>query len=152
MAGKALNTPILGSISVDRDLTTLALVRLITAASVFWLAFGLCRDRSRANLVLRAIAAIRCGYAASGLIAFAVTLGWVLWVENKGGMRGMVTATFINRNSVATYAGIGLIAICGLILQLYRREVINIGGAWRFRISNFIEVTGGKGAILIGGA
>src|SRR6266568_5255085 len=56
MAAKVLNTPVLGSISVDRDLTTLALVRLITAASVFWLALHLCRDPSRANVLLRAIA------------------------------------------------------------------------------------------------
>jgi len=45
-----------------------------------------------------------------------------------------------------------LITICGLILQLYRREAINIGGSWRFRIANFIEVTGRKGAVLVGGA
>jgi O-Antigen ligase len=151
MAAKTLETLVLGSISVDRDLTTLALVRLITAASVFWLALGLCQNRSRASLLLRAIAAIGCGYAAYGLVAFAVTPGWVLWFENKGGMHGVVTSTFINRNSFATYAGIGLITICGLILQLYRHEVVNIGGSWRFRISNFIEVTGGKGAVLLGG-
>ncbi len=44
MAADALDKPIDGSISVNRDLTTLALVRLITAASVFWLAIQLCRD------------------------------------------------------------------------------------------------------------
>src|SRR5260370_13922633 len=47
MAAKALDIPVSGSISVDRDLTTLALVRLITAASVFWLALGLRHNRSR---------------------------------------------------------------------------------------------------------
>ena len=155
MAAKALGSPVLGSISVDRDLTTLALIRLITAASVFWLALHLCRDRSRANLLLRAIAAIGCGYAAYGLVAFAVTPGWVLWVKDAGvpGLgKGILRSTFINPNSYATYAGIGLITICGLILQLYRREAINIGGSWRFRIANFIEVTGRKGAVLVGGA
>jgi hypothetical protein len=155
MAAKALDTPVSGSISVDRDLTTLALIRLITAASVFWLALHLCRDRSRAQVLLRAIAAIGCGYAAYGLVAFALTPGWVLWVKDAGlpGMGlGIVRSTFINRNSYATYAGIGLITICGLILQLYRHEAINIGGSWRFRIANFIEVTGRKGAMLIGGA
>src|SRR6266849_3801596 len=103
MAAKALGTPVLGSISVDRDLTTLALVRLITAASVFWLAFGLCQNRWRASLLLKFIAAIGCGYAAYGLVAFAVRPGWVLWFENKGGMHGVVSSTFINRNSFATY-------------------------------------------------
>jgi O-antigen ligase len=155
MAAKALGTPVSGSISVDRDLTTLALIRLITAASVFWVAFHLSRDRSRAQVLLRAIAAIGCGYAVYALVAFALTPGWVLWMKDAGlpGMGvGIVRSTFINRNSYATYAGIGLITICGLILQLYRREAINIGGSWRFRIANFIEVTGRKGAVLIGGA
>src|SRR5262249_45126612 len=52
MAADALDKPIDGSISVNRDLTTLALLRLITAASVFWIAMQLCRNASRANLLL----------------------------------------------------------------------------------------------------
>src|ERR1700758_3975429 len=72
MAADALDKPIDGSISVDRDLTTLALLRLITAASVFWLAIQLCRSASRANFLLKSIAAISCAYAAYGLFAFAL--------------------------------------------------------------------------------
>ena len=53
MTADALDRPIDGSISVDRDLTTLALLRLITAASVFWIAMQLCRDASRANFLLK---------------------------------------------------------------------------------------------------
>src|SRR5215831_5645461 len=49
MAANALNKPIAGSISVDRELTSLALLRLITAASVFWLGMQICRDASRAR-------------------------------------------------------------------------------------------------------
>ena len=41
MTADALERPVSGSISVNRDLTTLALLRLITAASVFWLALQL---------------------------------------------------------------------------------------------------------------
>src|ERR1019366_10332783 len=44
LTSDALNRPIEGSISVNRNLTTVALVRLITSASVFWLALQLCRD------------------------------------------------------------------------------------------------------------
>src|SRR5215472_8515835 len=47
MAANALHKPIAGSISVDRELTSLALLRLFTAASVFWLAMQICRDASR---------------------------------------------------------------------------------------------------------
>ena len=43
MTADELDRPVDGSISVDRDLTSLALLRLITAASVFWIALQLCR-------------------------------------------------------------------------------------------------------------
>ena len=48
--------------------------------------------------------------------------------------------------------GMGFIAICGLVLRLYRREFKSVGGSARFRIATFIEVTGQKGAALFGGA
>jgi O-Antigen ligase len=151
MAADALDKPIDGSISVNRDLTTLALLRLITAASVFWIALQLCRDASRANLLLWSIAAIGCAYAAYGLFAFALTPGRVLWIENPHS-RGFVTSTFINPDSFVAYAGIGFITICGLIWRLYRQEFAIVGGSIRFRIATFIEVTGQKGAALLGGA
>src|SRR5262249_49444621 len=58
MAADALNKPVDGSISVNRDLTTLALLRLITAASVLWTAMQLCRNASRANFLLWSVAAL----------------------------------------------------------------------------------------------
>ena len=66
--------------------------------------------------------------------------------------RGFVTSTFINPNSFAAYAGMGFVAICGLILRLYRHEFTAVGGSIRFRIATFIEVTGQKGLALLGGA
>src|SRR5262245_10381080 len=70
MSADALGRQVDGSISVNRELTGLALLRLITAASVLWLAMQLCRDASQANFLLWSIAAITCAYAAYGLFAF----------------------------------------------------------------------------------
>jgi O-antigen ligase len=78
--------------------------------------------------------------------------GRVLWVASPFPRTGFATSTFINPNSFATYAGIGLLVFCGLILGLYRNEFRAAGGSLRFRIASFIEVTGQKGAILLGGA
>ena len=83
MSADALDRPIDGSISVNRELTSLALLRLITAASVFWIAMQLCRDASRANFLLWSIAAISCAYAAYGLFAFGLTPGRILWFEQS---------------------------------------------------------------------
>jgi O-Antigen ligase len=151
MTADTLERPIDGSISVNRELTSLALLRLITAASVFWIAIQLCRDAHRANFLLWSISAICCAYAAYGLFAFALTPERILWFENRY-TRGVVTSTFINPNSFAAYAGIGFVATCGLILRLYRHEFATIGGSIRFRIATFIEVTGKKGVALLGAA
>src|SRR6476659_635708 len=66
MTADALEKPIAGSISVSRDLTTLAFMRLITGTSVFWIALQLCRDAARADLLLKSVAVIGCIYAAYG--------------------------------------------------------------------------------------
>ena len=79
MAGDVLGRPLGESISVNRDLTTLALTRLITAASVFWLALQLCRHGARARLLLNALVVIICIYAAYALVlALGLRKGEVL--------------------------------------------------------------------------
>jgi O-antigen ligase len=151
MSADALGRPLEGSISVNRELTSLALLRLITAACVLWLAMQLCRDASRAIFLLWSIAAIICAYAAYGLFAFELIPERFLWFENSSSRR-VVTSTFINPNSFVAYAGMGFVAVCGLVLRLYRHEFTLVGGSTRFRIASFIEVTGQKGVALIGGA
>lgn len=151
MAAEALDRPVAGSISVNRDLTTLALIRLLTDASAFWIALQLCRDGARSNTLIGAVAIICVVYAAYGLIAFALTPGHVLWLDNPY-MRGFVTSTFYNRNSFATFGGIGLVAMCGIILRVYRHSVISEGGSRGFRVASIIEATGQAGAVLLAGA
>ena len=152
MAADALDKPIAGSISVDRELTSLALLRLITAASVFWLAMQICRDASRASLLLQSVAAIICAYAVYGLAAAWLTPGHILWFKNPYAKNWVVTSTFVNPDSFAAYAGSGFVLFCGFILRFYRDEVAAAGGSIRFRIAAFIEVTGQKGVLLFAGA
>jgi O-antigen ligase len=145
MAADALQTSVDGSISVNRDLTTLALLRLITAASVFWLAIQLCRNESRAIRFMMAFVAISACYAAYGLIAFA-------WARLEDpAPRSFVTSTFYNHNHYATYAGMGLVAAFGLIARIYQREMVTDAGSLRFRISTFIDATG-RALVLLGSA
>ena len=151
MTAERLGKPVEGSISVNRDLTTLALVRLITAASVFWIALQLCRNSQRVTYFVTAIAVIVAGYSAYGIISFSLKPGTIHWMGNTLS-RGFVTSTFINHDHFATYAGIGLVAMCGLILRFYEHTVTIRGGSLRFRIASFIEAMGQQGAVLLGGA
>jgi hypothetical protein len=155
MTADALGRPVEGSISVDRELTSLALLRLVTAASIFWLALQLCRDAARANFLLLSIAVIIGIYAAYGLVATWLTPGRVLWFKNpylQIWPRGVVTSTFVNPDSFSAYAGTGFVLFCGLILRFYRDEVAAAGGSIRFKLASIIEVTGQKGLVLFAGA
>jgi hypothetical protein len=119
LASEVLGRPIPGSISVDRDLTAIALLRLMTAASVFWLALQLCRDAARARLLIWAVAGIGAIYAAVGLFALGFLPGGTVFPELNSSP--FVTSTFVNQNHYATFAGIGLVAAVAGILRLYRR-------------------------------
>jgi O-antigen ligase len=149
MAADALGEPVGGSISVNRDLTNLALLRLVTAASVFWLALQLCRDAGRANRFVAAIAGIGVGYAIYGLLASRT--GPLPWFAVKT-EAGKVYSTFVNRDSYATYAGLGLVAIGGLLQQLYQEQLAGAAGSLRHQLAVFIETIGQRGAILLAGS
>ena len=119
IAGEAADARLAGSISVNRDLTAAALVRLITGAGVFWLALQLCRDTGRARGLVAASALIGAAYAAYGLIA--AKTGWAILPElPRGGTAN--SATFINPDSYAGFAGVGLIATTGIFFRLCRRH------------------------------
>ena len=150
-ASKALGQPLVGSISVNRDLTTLALLRLITSASVFWIAVQLCRDTLRANRLIEAIATVGVAYSTYGLVDFAAKTGRLAWFGTHL-TKGYVSSTFINRNSLATYAGICLLLICSLILRRYRHYFAEVTGSWRHRVACLIDATGQGGATLLAAA
>jgi hypothetical protein len=151
MAADALRRPTEGSISVNPDLTLLALLRLITGAAVFWTALQLCRNRFRAALLVKSLAAIGCAYASYGLIALSVPVLRLPWLK-EGTESGILSSTFINRNSYATYAGLGLLAITTLIFRLYDHQSLVSVGNRRLAIASAIETAGGQGAALLGAA
>lgn len=147
MAADVLGRPVSGSISVNRDLTLQALLRLVTAASVFWLALQFGRHPARANKLLIAVTMIGAGYAAYGLVARDITPGHVLWVADAG-TGSFVSSTFYNRNHFAIYTGMSLIVAFGLLIRLYR-GVAPKNASPRLRAAAFLETTGKSGAFHI---
>jgi len=149
MASDALGVPLNSAISVNPGASALALMRLLTDASVFWLAMQLCRVPSRALLMLQALLAIIAAYSAIGLILSAVFSGAIPFFDD-GDANRFVRSTFVNRNNFATYAGLGLVIALGLTLRLYRHEVPDQAGLRSYRLSKLIEVTGRHGWLLVG--
>jgi hypothetical protein len=148
MAADVLGRPVAGSISVDRDLTALSLLGLITSACVFWLAMQLCRNAERAEKLLTAIAVTGVFYALYGLAAFVISPGYTLWYENPEA-NGFLTSTFYNKNTYGTYAGIVLCTLVGLSLSYYRRRAAEAGVSFKYRLAVLLDVTGGGGTVLL---
>jgi O-antigen ligase len=149
MAADALGKPLEGSISINRDLTNLALLRLITAGLVFWTSLQLCRTASRARSLLSAIGIAGCGYAIYGLIAVSAPATRLPWLGEMTS-DGLVSSTFINRNSFAAYAGLALIVIAGLTIELFRKEIRRWAVDGRSAFAVCLELAGRRGGFLLG--
>jgi O-antigen ligase len=145
LASEVLGRPIPGSISVDRSLTSTALLRLITAASVFWLALQLSHDAARARWLIWSVVAIGAVYAAVGLFALGLASNGRVFAELT--RVKVVTSTFVNQDHYSTFAGIGFIAVLGFILRLYRRALARTGDLFRLKVATLIDTTGGRGAL-----
>jgi O-antigen ligase len=143
MAQDALGYAVAGSISVDRDATVLALLRLVTAAAVFWLALQLARSSRLARWLVEAVAVIGFGYALYGLVAFFVFPKTILWFEKEHYLDSL-TSTFVNRNSYATYAAMALIASVGVTLSEFAQGASS-GSTGRQAAGFLASLTGGAG-------
>lgn len=149
MAGEGLDKPLRATISVDPQKSALALMRLLTDASVFWLSMELCRAPRRALLMLQALAAIVAAYAAYGLVLSAFFGGAIPFFDPPQ-HDFFVRSTFINRDNFATYAGLGLVAAAALTLRFYRQKVPGEKGIGPYRLSRLIHATGAHGFWRIG--
>ncbi len=146
-----LTVEIPGSISINRDLTAMALLRLMTAGAVFWLFLQLCRPPQRALWTVQAVAVIGIAYGVYGIVAYFVFPGTILWLP-KHAYLDSVTSTFINRNSYATYAGIGLVAVLACAINAYTRNAALAGRSALRRLVAFAASTAGAAGLWIAGA
>jgi len=151
MASEALESDVPGVISVNPQASALALMRLLTDASLLWLMIQLCRSPQRAMLTIQMIVGIVAAYSAYGLLLSVFYGGGIPFFEAPD-LGRFVRATFVNRNNFATYAGVGLIGAAALILRLYRREVSDLQGVRSYRLARLIEATGRPGVVLVAAA
>ena len=113
-AASVLKTGLSGRITVDPYETSGALTRLLWYAAIFWLALQVCREEKMARRALNALAIAGFAYAAYGLVIEFGGFERVLWLK-KFTYEDSLTSTFINKNSYAAYAGIGLVCLTALI-------------------------------------
>ncbi len=115
-ASQILDQDIPGSISINPETTLQGLISLVSAAAVFWLALQLGRSPERAGFGIRLFVVSSVFFALYGILNFLGDGSNILWMEKRFYPES-VTSTFINRNSYATYAGLGLICSVALLID-----------------------------------
>lgn len=122
-AAELLNDPKVGGsgIGLDAGAAWHVLLRLLTYGGVFLLAWEFGRNRERAQTVLVAVVGAGFCYALYGLVVHLGKLETILWYP-KTAYGDSLTSTFVNRNSYATYAGIGLLCALALMFSQWRQH------------------------------
>jgi O-antigen ligase len=109
-----------GAISVYPAGGWMAILWTATAAAVFLLGVQFGRDPARARTILWVVALTGGAVAAYGLLVYLTGNNWVLWrpklafLPPDHAYLKALTATFINPDNFASYAGIVAICILGL--------------------------------------
>lgn len=116
-AGDALDRPLPGRISLDPFESYSTILRLVAYAAIFWLALQFCRDRERAHVALKTFTVAAGVYTAYAVAVQISGTNTILWF-NKTRYLDVATGTFLNRNTFATYAGIGVLALTARLVQV----------------------------------
>jgi O-antigen ligase len=153
MVRTLLGDDVPGAISVYPAAGRTAMLWLATAAAVFFLAVQWGRSPGRARLILQVLATAGGAITAYGLVVYFRGNDWVLW-RPKHAYYDALTATFVNRNTYAAYAGATMVCAFGLCLDsLLDRgapAMTAIRRAGRLAVPGSALLTAGAGLLLTG--
>lgn len=110
-----------GSISIDPGQFPESLSRIMAYVACFLLAYVGGRNNERARFLLQGLGIAAVVYALYGLLMQSTGLRMVLWFD-KWAYEDFLTSTFVNKNSYATYAGLGLQVCLALLWQHMKRK------------------------------
>ncbi|MFV3131443.1 O-antigen ligase family protein [Niveispirillum sp. KHB5.9] len=106
-----------GRIGLSPSAAFAGILRLLCYAGIVWLAFLHAGSRRRAWRLVDLLALAGAAYALYGLWVQVTGARSILWME-KWAYQDVLTSTFVNRNSYATFAGLGI--LCALTSVLRR--------------------------------
>lgn len=142
-----------GMIAIDPGLGRHVLARLMAYAMVFWIALRAATDERRAIAFIKAVAIWSTLVAGYGILVTLTGRDWIAQAEAPANL----SATFVNRNSYATYAGFGLAANLA-VLWLMLEKALGEGRQGRAALRDTLEalVSGAWlyvfGALVVAGA
>lgn len=142
----ALGRTLEGSISVDRPEGVSHLLRILSYASIFFLAVLFGRSASRAHATLNLVVLSASAYAAYGILEFGSGTETILWFP-KWSYHGDLTSTFVNRNSCATYLGLGFLAALSQLVRSFSR--LSLYGDRREKLMLIIDFLSARSWLLV---
>ena len=147
---KALGSTGAGSVALDPAAARAGAIGIAACAGVFWLALQTGRDPARAAATLTGLGLAGAAYALYGLMVQFSDANTILWFP-KTAYHDVVTATFVNRNTFATHAGLGLLCVVAAL-----RESLDRGSAqgvpFGERLRRLIAERPGRKGLLLGAA
>ena len=148
MAGQALSRDLAATVSLDPWRTATELMKLLSYAMTAWLAYAMTRSPERAALLLDSLIAIATVYALYSLIiAFADWPQFELFYAAEAPSRG-VSGPFVSRNTLASYAGLGVLCAAVRMFALGGATVVAERGFRTLAASTFAFVYG-RGAVSV---
>lgn len=133
-----------GSSIVSRYMTlnfgnsVLGLLRWMTYGIIFFLVVQVTfKNQRRARNLLRMLLALSATYAVYGLVALYQLDDTILTLE-KWAYQGFVTGPFVNRNSFATFLGIGIVVSSNFLLERKNR-LSDAAGSNRKQLLNIVD-------------
>ena len=137
------------AISVDPESSLTAIFHLATFAAILWLSFRCGQRAPAARLLVIAFGTIATVYAIWGLAVYWTGNHYLLWFS-KWAYRDDLTSTFVNRNSYATYTGLGLVAMTGLLIEEVVRR-LSLPENARLKLRAFFDNVGFQPIWIIAG-
>jgi len=111
-----------GTISVAPGATWLMLIRWATFGAFSFLVLQVAGSERRRDFLLNSALIVVAFYAVFGL-ASLVQLGDTILGLQKWAYEGSATATFVNRNSFATFLGFGAVVCCASLAGAFVRQL-----------------------------
>ena len=108
-------------ISLNPDASLTALMLFLSYGGIFWLSARFCSTHTNAEIVLKAIVFAQVIYAVYGLALFFTGSKTILWLD-KWAYLNDVTSTFVNRNTYATFAGLGVLCTTAYLFVLVQKD------------------------------
>lgn len=110
------------TISLAPAATILMLIRQLTFGLLFFLVMQISVNDQRRSLLINSLLIVALAYAAYGL--YNLTTGDTILGMPKWGYPNVATGTFVNRNSFATYLGLGAIIALTQVGRLLVRQAM----------------------------